>query len=291
MGTTLTELCNVTTRLKMLEEALSFGFLQRALIGGALVVIMLSVLSFFVVLRRISFIGVGVSHSALGGVALGVALGVNITAATSVFCVAVAVLIGFLSRRGGVKEDAAIGIIFSGTMALGVTLIAISGSFISSLFAYLFGSILSVTRADIYVIVAYCALVVALIGIFFKPLLYASFDEEVARVAGVPTSLMHYMLVVLTSLAIVASMKLVGIVLVSAMLVLPAATANQLAGTYSKVLVLSMVSGIISLVSGLALSYRFDLPSGATIVLCACAQFFVCFALSPAHRRGPIEGG
>jgi zinc transport system permease protein len=277
---------------KMLEDMLSFPFFQRALVGGVLVVIMLSTLSFFVLLRRISFIGVGISHSALGGVALGVALGTNIMMTTTLFCMAVASLIGFISRRGHVREDAAIGITFSGTMALGVTLIALSGSYTSNLFSYLFGSILSISQGDIYLIAVYCAAVVLLVFAFFKHLLHLSFNEEVARVTGVPVDGLHYLLLILIAIAIVASIKLVGIVLVSALLVLPAATAYQLANTYRKVLALSLISGIVSLVVGLVASYALNLPSGASIVLCACIVFAVCFAFSPRRRRGgSIEGG
>jgi zinc transport system permease protein len=276
----------------MLEEMLSLPFMQHALIGGMLVALMLSVLSFFVLLRRISFIGVGISHSALGGVALGVALGFNVTVSTTVFCSGIALLIGFISRKGHVREDAAIGITFSGTMALGVTLIALTGSYTSKLFSYLFGSILSITKTDIYLIAVYCAAVVLLISAFFKQLLNASFNEEVARVTGIRVDALHYLLLVLVAVAIVASIKLVGIVLVSALLVLPAATAYQLAQTYRKVLALSIISSIVSLVVGLVLSYTLDLPSGATIVLCGCILFAGCLAFSPRRRRGrSIQGG
>lgn len=275
----------------MLKEMLSFPFFQNALVGGFLVVVMLSLLSFFVVLRRISFIGVGISHSALGGVALGVAFGVNVTLVTTLFCAGIALLIGFISRKGHIREDAAIGITFSGTMALGVTLIALSGSYTSSIFSYLFGSILSITSGDIYVIAIYCGAVVILIGAFFKQLLHASFNEEMAAVMGVPVGFLHYLLLVLVAMAIVASIKIVGIVLVAALLVLPAATAYQIAQTYRAALGLSILCGIVSLMAGLFISYALDLPSGATIVLCACAIFFACFALSPRRRRRAIQGG
>jgi zinc transport system permease protein len=279
-------------RNTMLAEMLSFPFFQRALMGGLLVAVMLSVLSFFIVLRRISFIGVGISHSALGGVAVGVALGLDTTLTTSIFCALVALLIGFISRRGHIREDAAIGITFSGTMALGVTLIALSGSYLSSLFSYLFGSILSITKTDIYVITVYCVSVVVLISAFFRQLLHASFNEEVARVTGINVGFLHYLLLVLVALAIVASIKLVGIVLVSALLVLPAATANLIGRTYGKVLAFSIISSTVALVVGLMLSYRFDLPSGATIVLCGCCIFFLCFAVSSiGGRRKSIPGG
>jgi zinc transport system permease protein len=277
----------------MLEQMLSLPFIQRALVGGLLVVVMLSLLSFFIVLRRISFVGVGISHSALGGVALGLAIGGATTLVTTLFCVGVALLIGFISRRGRLREDAAIGITFSGTMALGIVLISLSGGYLSSLFSFLFGSLLAISRNDIYVITVYCVAVLAFIAVFFKALLHASFDEELARAAGTPVAFLHYLLLVLIALAIVASIKLVGIILVSAMLVLPAATGHQIARTYRKVLIWSVVSGIASLLVGLALSYRFDLPSGATIVLCACAIFFICLAASPHRRRRktPVIGG
>ena len=269
----------------MLTEMLSLPFIQRALVGGLLVVVMLSLLSFFVVLRRISFAGVGISHSALGGVALGIVLGASTMLTATLFCAGMALLIGFITRRGHLREDTAIGITFSGAMALGIVLVSLSGGFLSSLFSFLFGSLLAITRNDIYVIAVYCAAVIAFISVFFKALLHASFDEELAQAAGTPVAFLHYLLLILIALAIVASMKLVGIILVSAMLVLPAATGYQLAETYKKVLGLSLLSGVSSLLVGLALSYRFDLPSGATIVLCACAIFFVCFALSPRRRK------
>lgn len=273
----------------MFEEMFSLPFFRNALIGGILVVVMLSVLSFFVVLRRISFIGVGISHSALGGVALGVVLGLNVTMTTTVFCAAIALLIGFISRKGHLREDAAIGITFSGTMALGVTLMALSGSYTSSLFSYLFGSILSITSGDIYIIAIYCVAIILVIGAFFKQLLHASFNEEIAAIRGVPVTFLHYLLLVLISMAIVASIKIVGIVLVAALLVLPAATAYQVARTYRAALGLSILWGIVSLLAGLFISYALDLPSGATVVLCACVIFFICFALSP--RRRSTQGG
>ena len=275
----------------MLEEMLSFPFFQRALIGGVLVVVMLSTLSFFVVLRRISFIGVGISHSALGGVAIGLALGLSTMLTTTIFCTLIALLIGLISRKGRIREDAAIGITFAGTMAFGVVLIALSRTYTSSLFSYLFGSILSITSGDIYMMAVYCAIIVALIAAFFRHLLYASFNEEVARTTGVPVAFLHYLLLVLISLAIVASIKLVGIVLVSALLVLPAATAHQITRTYRRMLAISVLSGIVSLILGLVVSYIVDLPSGATIVLCACLIFFVAFVVSPRRRIGSTEGG
>ena len=278
-------------RTAMDESIFSMPFFQNALIGGTLIVLMLSVLSFFVVLRKISFIGVGISHSALGGVALGLVLGTNITLTTTLFCVAIAILIGMISRRTGGREDAAIGITFSGSMALGIVLISLSHSQGLSLFSYLFGSILSITRLDIYIIAFYCIATLLLISSLFKPLLHASFDEEVAQVRGIPVHFLRYLLLILISLAIVASIKLVGIILVASLLVLPAATAFQIARTYRAIVVLAVGFGLIALFSGLTVSYKYDLPSGPSIVLTACAIFVVCFAASPWRRSRRNRGG
>jgi zinc transport system permease protein len=275
----------------MFHDMLVLPFLQRALIGGVLVSVTLSLLSFFVVLRRIAFIGAGISHSALAGVALGVVMGINNTLSATAFCGLVAVLIGYVSLSGRLREDAAIGITFSGTMALGVTLISLSGKYMSNLFSYLFGSILSITAGDIILMAVFSVVTVILIMAFFRHLLLTSFDESVARVSGVPVDFLNYLLLVLIAVTTVASIKLVGIILVSALLVLPAATARQLVRTYRPMLLISVLVGLISLFTGLFLSYRFDLPSGATIVLCACVLFVVGAALSPKRRRQPAKGG
>lgn len=275
----------------MLEDMLSLPFFQRALIGGVLVVLTLSLLSFFVVLRRIAFMGAGISHSALAGVAIGLVFGLNTTLTATLFCALIAILVGYISKKGHVREDVAIGITFSGTMALGVTLIAVSGKYMSNLFSYLFGSILTITTGDIALMGFYCLATIALIALFFKHLLLISFNESIARVAGLPVDFLHYLLLVLIAIVIVASIKLVGIILVSALLVLPAATARQVVDEYRPLLFVSVLAGLISLFTGLVLSYTFDLPSGATIVLCACALFFICFTLSPRRRRKSIKGG
>ncbi len=274
-----------------IEQMLSFPFFQRALLGGMFVAVTLSLLSFFVVLRRIAFVGAGISHSALAGVAIGLMLGINTTVSATGFCALIALLIGYVSRSGKVREDAAIGITFSGTMALGVTIIALSGRYMSNIFSYLFGSILNITTGDIILMAVYCLATAALLGLFFKHLLLASFDENIARVAGVRVGFLHYLLLVLIAVVTAASIKLVGIIMVSALLVLPAATAGQLARTYGPMLFISITAGLISLFTGLVLSYTLDLPSGATIVLCACALFFICFALSPKRRKKPAKGG
>ena len=248
--------------------------MQRALITGILIACLCALFSVFVVLKRLSFIGVGISHSAFGGVALGFLLGIDPTITAIIFSGAVALLIGFINRQGRLHEDTAIGIFFSLTMALGIIFIGLSRRYNVDLFGYLFGNILAVTGADLLLVVILSPVVFVLILSLFKELLFLSFDEEVAQVSGVAVSPVYYLFLLAMAVTIVIAIKLIGIVLVSALLVLPAATARQLTGHYRGLVFYSVATGVVSTVLGLFLSYQLDLASGATIVLFAGALFF-----------------
>ncbi len=275
----------------MIDPFVSAPFIKNAMIGGLLIIITLSLLSFFVVLRRISFIGVGISHSALGGIAIALASGLDITLTTLVFCMGMAILIGLISRSTRVREDSAIGITFAATMAFGVAIASISGVYSSRLFTYLFGTILGITQSDIKVALIVFILIATLIAGFFKPLLYASFSEDVARVRGVPVRMLYFLLLLMISLATVAAIKLVGIILTSAMLVLPAASAYQISGRYPRIVVASMVFGVLALIAGLMLSYKLDLPSGPSIVLTASLIFAISTLFGRLRQGRRFQSG
>lgn len=265
----------------MLTEIFSYDFMQRALVGGLIVCLLCSFLSFFVVLRRLSFIGVGISHSAFGGLALGAVLGVNPFASAGIFSVLVAWAIGLTSRRGGMHEDTTIGIFFSSAIAFGVVLLSLSTGYRADLFSLLFGNILAITEEDLWM-VGICGVFVGLfLFLLFKELLVCAFDEEVARVSGVPVALVYYGLLTAMAVTIVASIKVVGIILVEALLVIPAAIGFQLSNNFRWMLFYSLLSGFISVCGGLYLSYLYELASGATIVLCASILFFLAFLFSP----------
>jgi ABC-type Mn2+/Zn2+ transport system permease subunit len=262
-----------------LTDFFASGFVQRALVTGALLGVSCAVLAFFVVLRRMAFIGVGISHAALGGVALGVVLGIPPVLAAAVFSVAVAWVIGWLGARGRVSEDTAIGVFFPTAMALGVALISISPTYRQDLMGYLFGNILSVRAADVWVLSALAGAALAILTLFFKEFLFLGVDEEAARAAGLPAEALRYVLLTLLAVIVVASMKLVGSVLVSAFLVIPAATGQGVAGSSRGMLAVAVVSALASVVGGLWLSWLWDLPSGASIVLLSAALFFLALAL------------
>jgi zinc transport system permease protein len=266
-------------------EFLSHGFVQRALLTGVLLALTCGVLAFFVVLRRMAFIGVGISHAALGGVALGVVTGVPPVAAAAAFSVAVAWVIGWISGRGRISEDTAIGVFFPTAMALGVVLISFTPTYRQDLMGYLFGNILSVSAADVWLLGALAALSLGMLALLFKEFLFWGVDEEGAGAAGLPTSLLRYLLLTVLAVTIVAAMKLVGIVLISAFLVIPAATGQSAATTMRGMLTVSLASALLSVVGGLWLSWLWDLPSGASIVLLSALLFFVALAVGAGRSR------
>lgn len=266
----------------MLMDMLSYDFMQRAFIGGLMVCLLCSFLSFFVVLKRLSFIGVGISHSAFGGLAIGVVCGVNPILSAGVFSVLVAWGIGVTSHKGKIAEDTTIGIFFSAAMALGVALISLSKGYQTDLFSLLFGNILAVTAGDIRMLAICGSLVGLFLFLLFKELLAITFDEEVARVGGLPVRFLYYGLLTAMAVTVVASIKVVGIILVEALLVIPAATGFQMSRNYRWMLFYSLLTGFVSVMSGLTLSYVYDLASGAAIVLSAASLFILAFLFSPA---------
>ncbi|RJP31275.1 MAG: metal ABC transporter permease [Actinobacteria bacterium] len=266
---------------------LAYGFAQRALVGGVLVAMVCSLISFFVVVRRLAFVGMGISHAAFGGVAIGLAAGIDPVVSAGGFCAAVALGIGWFSRRGRIHEDTVIGILFATAMALGVVLVRLAGAYNLDLMSYLFGSILALSWSDVAVIAVLSALSAAFILLFFKELLFISFDEETATASGLPVRFVYYGLLVTMALTIVISIKLVGIILVSALLVVPGAAGTQLSRNYRGVLVIALLVGVASVVLGLYLSFLWDVASGAAIVLVLFAFFLVSMALSP--RRAYMQ--
>lgn len=268
-----------------MSDWLAYGFLQRALIAGVLAASLCGVLGFFVVLRRLSFIGVGVAHSALGGVAIGVVLGIEPMLAAAVFAALVAWSIGWLGTAGRLHEDAAIGVLFSAAMALGVVLLSVSLQYQSDLFGYLFGNILAVSTRDVCWLAAMASAVLFATALVFKELLFAAFDEEVARASGLPVGALHAFLLGAIALTVVVAMPVVGLVLVEALLVIPAAAAYQIARGYKQMLTWAVALASSGTVLGLLASYAWDTPAGATIVLLEAAFFGVALTVRRWQTR------
>ncbi|MBC7247717.1 MAG: metal ABC transporter permease [Actinobacteria bacterium] len=268
-----------------------YGFAQRALVGGVLIAVTCSLLSFFVVVRRLAFVGMGISHAAFGGVALGLAAGVDPVLAAGGFCALVAVGIGWLAHKGRFHEDTVIGILFVTAMALGVVLVRVANAYNLDIMSYLFGSILALDWSDVALIAAVGSLALLYELIFFKELLFISFDRETAIASGLPVLAVDHGFLVMLSLVIVVSIKLVGIILVSALLVIPAATGMQLSRNYRGVMALSLVTGLAAVLLGLYVSFHYDVASGSAIVLVLFALFLLAFSAAAVRTVMRRRGG
>lgn len=273
-----------------MAELFSFGFIRNALIGALLVSTVCSVIGVLVVLRGLAFAGAGIAHAAFGGVALGFLLGIDPLVSTVVFCLVTAGLVSFTSARTALRQDTTIGIFFSGTMALGVLLIGLMRRYDARVYGYLFGNVLGITSQNIRLMIGLTALVLLVIAIFFKEFQFIVFDEEMAQASGLPVGLLNLVLYGLIALTVVIALKAVGIILVEALLVIPAATAYQLTTSYKMMFVLSWLSAMVASTAGLVLSYFFNLPSGATIVMVAVLLFFGAAIFSPKRRRCKVCG-
>jgi ABC-type Mn2+/Zn2+ transport system permease subunit len=267
-------------------DLFTLGFMQRALVAGLLVSLLCGVLSTFVVLRRMAFIGVGISHSAFGGVALGFLLGVDPLWTGIGFAMVVALLIEWSQERTLIEEDTAIGIFFAASMALGLIFLHLSRAYNVDVFGFLFGNILAIGTRQLWQILGVTLGVLAVILAFFKELVFLSFDEEMAWVSGVPVKALRYIFLVLMALVVIVTIYLVGIILVSALLVIPGAIAQNLSRQLRTMIWVSTGAAVGAAVGGLILSYAVDFPSGGTIVL-VLAGIYLLTALLRPRRQTP----
>ena len=266
-------------------ELLAMGFLQRALVAGIMVSLLCGMLSVFVILRRMAFIGVGISHSAFGGVALGFLLAVNPLWTGIGFAVLVALAIEWAQTHSRVEEDTAIGIFFAASMALGLVFLHLSHTYNVDVFGFLFGNILAIGTKQLVEISLVTAVVLALTLAFYKELVFLSFDEEMAWVSGVPVRALRYLFLVMLALVVIISIYLVGIILVAALLVIPGATAQNLTGHIRSMILTSAAVALGSAVGGLLLSCLLDFPTGATIVLLLALAYLLTIGVPWLRSR------
>lgn len=270
-----------------MADALALPFLQRALIGGALMGLLGGYFGTFVVQRRLVFLGDGLAHSAFGGIALGLLLGTSPLAIGVPFTVLVAAGITWLQQRTRLGPDTAVGIFFAVSMALGIIFLSLKVGFAPDAFSFLFGSILAVRTSDLW-ITGGVVLIAAATAKLWRRWAYATFDRELAQADRVPVQRDDYLLSIFVAVAVVAGIKLVGIVLVTAFLVIPAATARLLARSLVSMTAGAMAIGVGSALLGLVASYQLDLPSGATIILSQAAIFFAAFGLVTLRERRDV---
>ena len=266
-----------------LVDPLQFGFITRALVGAIIVGIVCSVLGTYVVLRGMAFFGDALAHTILPGVVIAFLLGWPLAVGALIFGVLTAVGIGFLTERGTLKEDTAIGVIFAGLFALGVALLSASNNYTIDLAHFLFGNLLGVSITDLWVIAGLGAVILSTIYLFYKEFLVISFDEVLAVTLRLPTTFLRYLMLVLIAVTIVTALQVVGIALMLAMFVTPAATASLLTRRLPTMMAVAALIGAFSGVIGVYASFYLNVASGAAVVLIATLIFILVFLFVPGR--------
>src|SRR5579862_5413143 len=258
--------------------------MQRAFVAALVVGLLCSTMGTYVILRKLSFIGDGIAHASFAGIVIAYLRGANFYIGAGIVAVLTALGIGFVHRRGHISLDTTIGVLFTGMFALGVYLMSQQRSYAVDLQSFLFGDILAVQPQDLWLILALSVAVAAAVIVLYRGLLYTTFDPVVAQASGIRADLYEYALLVMLALTIVVALQAVGIVLVAALLVTPAAAAYQLTSRFAPMMTLSASIGVVSTLGGLYLSYYVRASSGATIVLFATVLFFAALAASRLRR-------
>jgi len=254
-------------------EMFEYEFMQRAFLAGVMIAILASISGTFIVLKRYSMMSETLAHSALVGVAVGLVAGYNPLWMAVVAAILSAWLIEYLRTSFSLYSDAIFAIMLSGTLAIAVIIVSLGGAFNNSLFSYLFGSILSVSDEDVTTIMIFGSLALALLLAFSKELYFVAYDEEVAQVSGIRVKLLNFLLVTVVAIIIALSIRVVGSLLIGALMVIPTVSALQYRVGFLQTVLISLFFAIFSVVLGMTLSFYFSLPSGATIVLCVLIIF------------------
>ncbi len=280
--------------MDLVLDPLGFGFFVRALAASALVGAVCAVVGTYVVLRGVAFIGDAIAHAGFPGIVIAYMLGWPLYIGATGAAVATALAIGVVTRRAGIRQDTAIGVLFAGSFALGVFLFSMIQGYVADLFSFLFGNVLAISTTDLVALSALGLGVLAAVAVLWKELLYTTFDPLGAAASGIRTDWLELLFLTLVAITIVVSLQAVGIILVVAMLVTPAATAQLVTVRFTRLMLTAAAIGVASAVVGLYVSYWLDVASGATIVLVQTGTFLATLALGPrglvARRRGRIPG-
>ena len=259
----------------LLLEPLQYSFIVRALIVSVLVGVMCPFLGAFVINREMGFMGDALAHSVLPGMVIAYGAGVSPFLGAIPNAILVALGIGYIVRKTRLSNDTSIGIVFSALFSIGLITLALLGGTSVDIEDILLGQVLSTSISDVYVTVSLTGVLLVVMGLLYKPMVFVGFDFEGSTVAGIPSAKLDYLLLVLLSVVVVMSLQVVGIVLVIGMLITPAAAAGMIAKRFPKVIILGIVFGVISAVTGLYISYYFNVPSGPAIALVSTGIFGV----------------
>jgi len=254
-------------------EILSFAFMQRALVSGVAIALLCSVVGLFLVLRRYSLFGDAVAHSSFGGIAVGLLIGVYPLWTAYIVSLASALIITRIKDSFKISGEASVAVLLSSGIAVGLVIISFAGGFTLDIFSFLFGSILLVSTNDTILILGLTGVILTVILLLYRQLVYSTFNEEQARVSGIPVEKLNYLIVFIAGITVVTSIQLVGILLISALFVIPNVTAIMYGRGFKETALLSISFAVFSVVTGILLSYILDITPAGTIVLLSIGIF------------------
>jgi zinc transport system permease protein len=266
-------------------ELLQLPFMQRAIVAGVALGILLALLGIFVTLRRMAFFSDGIAHAALAGAAIGLLTRFSPLVSAMIFSMFLACLIYWLERKSSLSSDAIIGILFTSGMALGIVLISLRKGYQPELLGYLFGNILAIRRQDLALIVVLAVLITAFIISHRRKLTLLALDREMAYMAGINPDFYQLLLYNMLACALVLGIRILGVILVSAILIIPVSTARLLSRSFRALAIWTVIIAEATMLGGLLLSYCLDLPSGAVIVLTGTVVLILAFIASTILRR------
>jgi len=276
----------LSSSLRGKVEIFEYSFMIRAFLAGSIIAVLASSLGLFVVVRRYSMLSDSLAHISLLGVALGFLFSVSTTWSAIAISVFASWVIEYLRRNHNIYSDSVLSIFLSGSLAMAIIVVSLSDSFNSSLFDYLFGSIVAVSDEDIWVILGFGTVSILFIANYYKKLIFIAFDEEVAETSGIHTGRLNYALVSLVAITIGLSIKIVGALLIGALMIIPVISAMQFYKSFFITGVLAVALSLFSVVVGLVFSFYASLPSGATIVVAALLLFAISLALKVLSAKG-----
>ena len=263
----------MTNTMSTIIELFSYDFFTNAFWASLFAAISCGIVGTYIVSRRIVFISGGITHASFGGIGIGYFLGLNPLLGAAVFAVFSGLGIQYFTQKGKLREDSSIAIWWSLGMAVGIIFIYLTPGYAPNLMSYLFGSILTVSITEIWLMAMLCAVLATFFSIFYRPILYVAFDEEFARAKGLPVSLINYLIISLISITIVLNIRVVGIILIMSLLTLPQATANLLTNDFKRIMLLSIAFAFSGSFFGLLISFYADIPSGASIIFTLVVLF------------------
>jgi len=269
--------------MESLFELFRYKFFANALLAAILASISCGIIGTYIVSRRIVFICGGISHASFGGIGIGYYLGINPILGAAIFAVLSALGIEFISKKIDIRKDSLIGILWSFGMAIGIIFVFITPGYAPNLMSYLFGSILTVSGLDLFLMLVLDIIIILFFSLFFKVILFTSFDHEYAKTHNAPVQLINYFLISLIALTIVLNIRVVGIILVISFLTIPQTIANLFSKNFSAIIFYSILFGLLGSFSGLIISYKINIPSGASIIFSFVVLFIISKIIKNIH--------